>query len=241
MANETLREKMVARQIASRGMDDVRLLDAMREVPRDAFVPPHLAEFAYADMPLPIGEGQTISQPFVVALMLAAARIASGDRLLEIGAGSGYAAAVASRLAGEVHAVERHPALADAARQRLAALGYGNIVVRAGDGTLGWPEAAPFDAIIVSAGGPAVPLPLRQQLKVGGRLVMPLGAPDAQRLMRMTRLGAAAFREEDLGPVRFVPLIGAHGWHGETEPGGGGPGCPPCAQPSAASDAASSS
>ena len=175
------RDRMVAEQIAARGLDDVLVLDAMRAVPREDFVPGDLAEFAYEDGPLPIGHAQTISQPYIVAVMTAAARVRPGDRVLEIGTGSGYGAAVLSKIAGEVYTVERIEALADSARDRLAALGYGNVHVRCDDGTLGWAEHAPYDAIVVTAGGPTVPRALLDQLKPGGRLVMPLGSePRAQ-------------------------------------------------------------
>lgn len=207
------RERMVERQIAARGVNDARVLEAMRQVPREAFVASGFEEFAYEDSPLPIAEGQTISQPYIVALMIEAAEVKAGDRVLEIGTGSGYAAAVLSRIAGEVYTVERHGALAETAKRRFARLGYRNIEVRTGDGTLGWPEAAPFDAIIVTAGGPEIPESLRNQLKIGGRLVIPIGSlTHEQRLVKVVRDGEHAFHEEDLGPVRFVPLIGEHGW-----------------------------
>jgi protein-L-isoaspartate(D-aspartate) O-methyltransferase len=207
------RARMVATQIVRRGIRDDRILAAMRLVPREAFVEAELARDAYKDGPLPIGEGQTISQPYVVALMIAAAKIKPGDRVLEIGAGSGYAAAVMSRIAEQVYTVERHATLGDKARERLTALGYGNVDVRIGDGTLGWPEAAPFDAILVAAGGPDVPDALKRQLAIGGRLVIPVGTADqAQTLLEVTRRGEDDFAEEDLGGVRFVPLIGAQGW-----------------------------
>ena len=208
-----LRERMVREQLAARGMGDRRVLDAMREVPREAFVSPDFQTEAYEDCPLPIGEGQTISQPYVVALMIEAAGLRPGDRALEVGAGSGYAAAVMSRLAGSVFAIERHPALAEAARQRLTALGYGNVDLRAGDGTRGWPEAAPFDAIIVSAGGPDTPPALKAQLAIGGRLVIPVGTTEREQTLRkITRVGESDYAEEDLGAVSFVPLIGEAGW-----------------------------
>jgi protein-L-isoaspartate(D-aspartate) O-methyltransferase len=210
------RQRMVERQIAARGVSGPRVLQAMRQVPREAFVASGLEEFAYEDSPLPIAEGQTISQPYIVALMIEAADVKSGERVLEIGTGSGYAAAVLARIAAEVYTVERHGALAQAAKRRLAQLGYRNVEVRRGDGTLGWTEAAPFDAIIVTAGGPEVPASLRTQLKVGGRLVIPIGSRhDEQRLVKVVRDGEHAFHEEDLGPVRFVPLIGEHGWSEE--------------------------
>jgi protein-L-isoaspartate(D-aspartate) O-methyltransferase len=176
-------------------------------------VPDDLREFAYDDRPLPIGSGQTISQPFIVAAMIDAAEIQSGSTVLEIGAGSGYAAAVISRIAAKVYAIERHAPLTDEARQRLTALGYDNIELRTGDGTFGWPEAAPFDAIIASAGGPSVPRSLRHQLAIGGVLAMPVGpSSDQQRLVKVRRLDNDRFEETDIGAVSFVPLIGAHGW-----------------------------
>lgn len=204
---------MVARQIAGRGIEAAHLLDAMRSVPREAFVPAHLRGAAYEDRPLPIEAGQTISQPYIVALMIDAAAIAPGDRVLEIGAGSGYAAAVIGRIAKRVFAIERLPALAALARSRLAALGYDHVEIVDGDGTLGLPDAAPFDAILAAASGSHVPSVLLDQLRIGGRLVMPVGGPNAvQRLIRVRRTGARDFSDEDLGAVRFVPLIGAHGW-----------------------------
>ena len=207
------RDRMVAGEIAARGVEDPLVLDAMRAVPREDFVPADLAEYAYEDGPLPIGHGQTISQPYIVAVMTAAARVRPGDRVLEIGTGSGYGAAVLSKIAGEVYTVERIEGLADSARDRLAALGYGNVRVRCGDGTLGWAEHAPYDAIIVTAGGPTVPQALLDQLKPGGRLVMPLGSePRAQRLIRRTRTGPETYTQDDLELVTFVPLIGEQGW-----------------------------
>jgi protein-L-isoaspartate(D-aspartate) O-methyltransferase len=198
--------QMVAEQIAGRGVRNPRVLAALAAVPRDRFVDPELAARAYADTPLPIGGGQTISQPLVVALMAAAAEIGPDDRVLEVGAGSGYAAAVFGRLAARVDAVERLPALAAAAAARLAALGIANVHVHCGDGTRGWPDQAPYDAILVAAAAPAVPDALMAELAPGGRLVMPVGGGDAQRLIRRRRDGARV-TEEDLGPVRFVPLI----------------------------------
>ena len=205
------RERMVDHQIAGRGVRDARVLEAMRQVPREEFVAPGFEEFAYEDTPLPIPAGQTISQPYIVALMIEAADVRPGDKVLEIGTGSGYAAAVLSRLAARVYTIERHAALADTAKDRFARLGYRNIEVRRGDGTMGWPEAAPFDAIIVTAGGPEIPETLRRQLKIGGRLVMPIGAFE-QHLVKVVRDGETEFHEEDLGAVRFVPLVGEHGW-----------------------------
>jgi protein-L-isoaspartate(D-aspartate) O-methyltransferase len=207
------RDRMVDVQIARRGVRDPHVLNAMRQVPREAFVEPGFEEFAYEDGPLPIGEGQTISQPYIVALMIEAAEVRSGDRVLEVGAGSGYAAAVMSRIADRVYAIERHPSLGEAAQERFRRLGYDNIELRVGDGTLGWPDAAPFDAILVAAGGPEVPQALKEQLAVGGRLVIPVGAEEGhQTLLTVTRTGQAEYEEEDLGGVMFVPLIGEQGW-----------------------------
>ncbi|MFL5051175.1 MAG: protein-L-isoaspartate(D-aspartate) O-methyltransferase [Xanthobacteraceae bacterium] len=217
------RDRMVERQIAGRGIADPRVLSAMRRVPREGFVTPGLEEFAYEDSPLPIDEAQTISQPYIVALMIEAAEVKRGDRVLDVGTGSGYAAAVLSEIAGEVYTIERHRALAEAAKRRLAKLGYRNIKVRHGDGTLGWPEAAPFDAIIVAAGGPEIPEALRAPLKIGGRLVLPIGElAGAQRLVKVVRTGEKEYQEEDLGSVRFVPLIGQHGWRESTGDGDDG-------------------
>jgi protein-L-isoaspartate(D-aspartate) O-methyltransferase len=206
------REDMVRRQIEARGIRDARVAAAMRRVPREVFVAPEFAAYAYDDMPLPIAEGQTISQPYIVALMAEAAAIGPDDRVLEVGAGSGYAAAVLGEMAREVHTVERHARLAGEARDRLRRLGYGNVEVHEGDGQGGWPEAAPFDAILVAAAGGSVPEPLLQQLAPSGRLVMPVGeAHGAQRLLRLKKLADGQFEEEDLGPVAFVPLVGGVG------------------------------
>lgn len=210
------REAMVRTQIAARGIRDEAVLRAMNEVPREAFLPPELEEFAYRDSPLPIACGQTISQPYIVALMTAALELSPGDRVLEVGTGSGYAAAVLSRIAREVHTVERHEELAQLAARRLQDLGYDNVAVHHGDGTLGWAEAAPYDAIVVAAGGPAVPEALLDQLAIGGRLVIPIGEDrDLQTLVRVTRRADGTLEREDLGDVRFVPLIGVQGWLSE--------------------------
>jgi protein-L-isoaspartate(D-aspartate) O-methyltransferase len=206
------RARMVNRQIARRGIADARVLAAMREVPRERFVADACAEAAYDDAPLPIGEGQTISQPYIVARMIEAAALAPTDRVLEIGAGCGYAAAVMSRIAACVCAIERIAALGEAARRRFAELGYDNIALRVGDGTLGWPDEAPFDAIVVSAGGPDIPAALREQLAVGGRLVIPVGSDQEQTLVRLLRAAQDSFERQELCPVRFVPLIGEQGW-----------------------------
>lgn len=208
-----LREAMVDRQIAGRGLCDAALLAAMREVPRELFVPQAVREFAYEDGPLPIEAGQTISQPYIVALMIAAAGVVAGSQVLEIGAGSGYAAAVLSRIAGEVVAIERHGELADLAAARMAMLGYANVRIVTGDGSVGWPQGAPYDAILAAASGRHVPGALKRQLRTGGSLVMPVGAPGGmQSLVRVTRHDDEEWKEEDLGPVRFVPLIGQEGW-----------------------------
>src|SRR3954452_23774089 len=175
------RDRMVDVQIARRGVRDPHVLEALRRVPREAFVETGFEEFAYEDGPLPIGEGQTISQAYIVALMIEAAELRSGDQVLEIGAGSGYAAAVMSQIANRVYAIERYPSLGEAARRRFSSLGYDNIELRVADGTLGWLEAAPLDAILVAAGGPEVPPALKQQLAVGGRLVIPVGSEQREQ------------------------------------------------------------
>ncbi len=210
MAFDEQRQRMVDTQIAARGVRDRRVLGAMRIVPREAFVPEDLADAAYADKALPIGAGQTISQPYIVALMAEALSLAPTDRVLEVGGGSGYAAAVMSLLAGEVFVIELHPALAEAAEARLAELGYRNVHVTCGDGTKGWPEHAPFDAISVAAGGETEPPALREQLAVGGRLVIPVGRDaDNQELLRLRRTGEDEWERTSLGRVHFVPLVGA--------------------------------
>jgi len=206
------RARMVDDDVAARGVSDPRVLTAMRAVPRERFVPPALAELAYADRPLPIGEGQTISQPYVVAWMAEALELAPTDRVLEIGTGSGYAAAVLAQLTPHVWSVERVPALAARARANLAAAGVAAVQVVEGDGTLGLPALAPFDAIVLTAAGPAVPAALCAQLADGGRLVAPVGAQDGpQELVRLRRAGAR-LELEALGAVQFVPLIGAQGF-----------------------------
>jgi protein-L-isoaspartate(D-aspartate) O-methyltransferase len=210
---------MVERYIRARGVRDPRVLAAIASVPREAFLPPELAEFAYEDRPLPIEAGQTISQPYVVALMTEALQLSPDEDVLEIGTGSGYAAAVLAGVARRVYTIERHAELAELSRERLARLGYANVEVRHGDGTLGWPEHAPFGAIVAAAGGPDVPRALLDQLAIGGRLVMPVGTSRAQELVRVTRVGPTELRREDLGAVQFVPLIGEQGWAEErTDP-----------------------
>jgi protein-L-isoaspartate(D-aspartate) O-methyltransferase len=205
------RAAMVRAQLEQRGIHDSRVLEAMATVPRHLFVPAEARAQAYGDHALPIDEGQTISQPYVVALMAQTLSLTKADRVLEIGAGSGYAAAVLSLLAGEVYAVERHPALAQAAEARLHELGFNNVHIFAGDGTAGLPAYAPFDAIVVSAAAPWVPLPLREQLGEGGRMVIPVGGRDEQILLRVTRHNHQITTER-MGEVRFVPLIGDHAW-----------------------------
>ncbi|TCK33646.1 protein-L-isoaspartate(D-aspartate) O-methyltransferase [Paraburkholderia sp. BL8N3] len=210
------RNKMVERQLEGRGITNVRVLDCMGKIPRHAFVDPALAEFAYDDNPPPIAANQTISQPYIVALMLKAADLQPGDRVLDIGTGSSYAAAVAACLASQVDSIERHLELADAARILLDSLGITNVTVHHADGTEGLAEHAPFDAILAAAGGPYVPAAWRTQLKIGGRLVMPVGdARETQRLVKFIRIGENEFEQEDLGNVMFVPLIGAAGWQEE--------------------------
>jgi len=207
------RERLVAWQIVDRGIRDPAVLAAMRKVPREAFVPPGRADQAYEDRPLPIGAGQTISQPYIVAVMTEALRLRPGDRVLEIGTGSGYAAAVLAVIAAEIYTIERIESLATSAGRRLHDLGYANVHVRHGDGSLGWPEHAPYDAIVVTAGGPDVPPSLLRQLAVGGRLVMPVGpTPRSQRLVRVVRTAEDRYDREALEDVAFVPLIGAEGW-----------------------------
>jgi protein-L-isoaspartate(D-aspartate) O-methyltransferase len=207
---------MVSRHLQARGVSDPLVLTAMGKVPREAFVPEHLTEFAYEDSALPIEAGQTISQPYIVARMIELLELQPGDKVLEVGAGSGYAAAVLSRIAREIYAIERHGELANQARARLGALGYDNAGIIWADGTKGLPAQAPFDAILVSAGGPKVPETLKRQLAIGGRLVVPVGRDVHQTLLRIRRTGDDEFEEEDHGAVTFVPLIGEEGW---VEPG----------------------
>lgn len=206
------RARMVETQIVARGVHNPRVLEAMRTVPREAFVPEDLVEFAYEDAPLPIGESQTISQPYTVALMADLADPGPEERVLDVGTGSGYAAAVLSRMSARVYTIERYPELAEAARERLARLGYDNVEVRCGDGSVGWPETAPFDAVVVAAGGREVPQALREQLEIGGRLVIPVASDGfGQKLLRLRRTGPDVYEEDDFGAVAFVPLIGAQG------------------------------
>lgn len=206
------RARMVDQDLARRGIRDGAVLAVMGEVPREDFLPLGLAEHAYDDSALPIAAGQTISQPYIVAAMAEAAELSADDRVLEVGTGSGYGAAVLRRMAAMVVTVERHPELAEAAARKLAAAGLGDVVVVEGDGSIGWPELAPYDAIVVTAAGPQVPPSLVAQLADGGRLVMPVGSRNgAQQLLRVRRRGPELV-EEDLGPVAFVPLVGDEGW-----------------------------
>ena len=217
MANmEKLREWLVSQQVEGRGVREPLVLAAMRAVPRELFVPKSYRNQAYDDRPLPIGSGQTISQPYIVAFMIEALALRGGEKVLEIGAGSGYAAAVLAEIASEVFTIERIGPLAEQAAVNLANAGCENVHVRHSDGTEGWADEAPFDAILVSAGGPNVPKSLMHQLKIGGRMVIPIGGvPRSQELVRVTRVDEDEFEQEDLADVRFVPLIGKEGWEGE--------------------------
>jgi protein-L-isoaspartate(D-aspartate) O-methyltransferase len=205
------RSEMVEKQLRRRGIRDAAVLAAMTAVPRHEFVADELRSQAYEDVPLPIGGGQTISQPYIVAAMTAALHLQPGDRVLEIGAGCGYQAAVLSQLAKEVFTIERRPELASAAAKLLARLGYSNIHVHCGDGTLGLPEIAPFDAILVAAAAPAVPKPLLAQLAERGRIIIPVGGAEHQELQLVEKHGDA-FPAKILEGCRFVPLVGYHGW-----------------------------
>jgi protein-L-isoaspartate(D-aspartate) O-methyltransferase len=209
------RRVMVETQIRARGVTDPRVLAAMAKVPRHLFIPKHLWDQAYSDYPLPIGEDQTISQPYIVALMTEALEISGPEKVLELGTGSGYQAAILAELAREVYTIERLPSLTRKAQQVLDFLGYTNVHMRVADGTLGWPEAAPFDAILVTAGAPQVPAPLVEQLAMGGRLVIPVGDRYTQTLTRVRRT-PEGLQHEYLGGCRFVKLIGKHGWQAET-------------------------
>ncbi|MBT9589000.1 protein-L-isoaspartate(D-aspartate) O-methyltransferase [bacterium] len=208
---EPAREAMVEK-LCQRGVSDPAVLAACRKVPREKFIDANLREFAYGDHPLPIGEDQTITQPYIVALMTQAIELKADDRVLEVGTGSGYAAAVMAEIAAQVFTIERYASLAQVAQQRLKKLGYTNIRLRHGDGTLGWPEEAPFDAIVVAAGGPSVPQEMMQQLKIGGRLLMPVGGVRDQELIRIERTDSHTFEQKNLGRVRCVPLVGERGW-----------------------------
>jgi len=207
------REDMVERQLKRRGIREAHILDAFRGVPREAFVCAEHEHMAYGDHPLPIEAGQTISQPYIVALMIQAAGIRESDRVLEVGAGSGYAAAVISRIAARVVAIERQHELVEVARERMQRLGYSNVEIVKGDGTKGFPDSAPYDAILAAASGSHVPKALIAQLSPGGRIVMPVGDPGlVQQLLKVTKQEDGTLRQDNLGEVRFVPLIGEQGW-----------------------------
>jgi protein-L-isoaspartate(D-aspartate) O-methyltransferase len=208
------REAMVERHLKRRGITEPHILQAFLEVPREAFIAGNNVHLAYDDHPLPIEAGQTISQPYIVALMIQAARIKHRDHVLEVGAGSGYAAAVISRIAAKVIAIERQPELVAIARERLERLGYDNVEIVEGDGTKGWRDGAPYDAILAAASGSHVPRPLVEQLAPGGRIVMPVGDPGSvQQLIKVTKNDDGTLVQQDLGAVRFVPLIGEEGWN----------------------------
>jgi len=208
------RRRMVDEQVAARGIRDPRVLSAMLKVPRHKFVPEALASQAYTDYPLPIGEGQTISQPYMVGLMSEALMLAGEETVLEVGTGSGYQAAVLALIADRVFSLERIPELARQARRVLDANGYSKVNIRLTDGTYGWQEMGPFDGILVTAGAPQIPQNYLDQLAVGGRLVIPVGDRISQSLKRVTRTTSDQFQEETLVGCRFVPLIGNHGWQG---------------------------
>jgi protein-L-isoaspartate(D-aspartate) O-methyltransferase len=212
LSHESRRKHMVSEQLRRRNIVDPRVLAAFATIAREQFVPGDLGPHAYDDAPLPIGAGQTISQPYVVAVTAQALGLRGQERVLEIGTGSGYAAAILGSLAREVETVERIAELAASAAERLARLGFANVHVHCGDGSLGWPPGAPYEAIAVAAGAPRPPRSLLDQLAIGGRLVLPHGEVDRQRLVRIARTGLDQFDEEDLGEVRFVPLVGQEGW-----------------------------
>jgi protein-L-isoaspartate(D-aspartate) O-methyltransferase len=208
------RDAMIERQIASRGIREPTILEAFRAVPREEFLSKDYADLAYGDHPLPIEAGQTISQPYIVALMIQAAEMKAGDNVLEVGAGSGYAAAVMSRIAGHVTAIERQSDLVQVAQERMQRLGFDNVRIVQGDGTRGWEPEAPYDAILAAASGSHVPPAWVKQLADGGRIVMPVGEPNwVQKLIKVTKGPAGNLITEDLGGVRFVPLIGEEGWN----------------------------
>jgi protein-L-isoaspartate(D-aspartate) O-methyltransferase len=208
---EGARQKMLESQIVARNVRDPRVLEAIRKVPRHLFVEEALRDRAYLDKALPIGEKQTISQPFMVAAMSEALELEGQERVLEIGTGSGYQTAVLSELCQSVFSVERIASFVPIARRRLESLGRYNVLIKVGDGTIGWTEHAPYDAILVTAAARGLPRPLAEQLAIGGRLVVPIGPENSQSLMRITR-DEQGFHEEALGECRFVKLIGRHGW-----------------------------
>jgi len=205
------RERMVEEQLVQRGINDPLILDAMRRVPRHLFVDESVRDQAYEDHPLPIGEGQTISQPYMIALMASAAQLAEGEHVLEIGTGSGYLTAILAEQGVEICSVELSPQLAQRAQSVLHQLGYQGVTVHVGDGTLGWPAAAPFDVVIIGAAAPGIPRPLLAQLRLGGRIVAPMGEEDLQTLVRIWK-ERSGLREEYFGECQFVKLRGEHGW-----------------------------
>lgn len=212
MSFEDKRQRMVETQLRARDITDPRVLEAFASVPRHEFVAADLADEAYDDGPLPIGGGQTISQPYVVALTAQALQLRGTERVLDIGTGSGYAAAILGRLSREVVTIERIETLAQAAAALLDRLGFSNVHVHHADGSLGWPQQAPYDAIAVAAGAPHPPRALLEQLAIGGRLVVPTGDAERQQLIRIVRTDATSFVQHDFGGVRFVPLLGQQGW-----------------------------
>jgi protein-L-isoaspartate(D-aspartate) O-methyltransferase len=214
MKFKRLREKMVSTQIRARGIRDPRVLEAMTNVPRHLFVGEALQDQAYGDFPLPIGEGQTISQPYIVAEMTQALELTKDDRVLEIGTGSGYQTAILAELAYRVYTIERIRTLFINVRKRLDELKYHNVVAKCSDGTLGWPEESPFEAIIVTAGAPKVPDAFVEQLSMGGRLIIPVGDRFSQKLLKIVKQ-EDGIRQVDLGGCRFVKLVGNHGWKAE--------------------------
>ncbi len=209
---EWARDRMVDTQLVPKGITDKGVLDAMRKVPRHLFVPEMQRGSAYEDHPLPIGEGQTISQPFMVAIMTQALKLTGRENVLEIGTGSGYQTAILAELAARVYSVERVVSLTGSARKILDALGYKNVLVKLSDGTMGWTEYAPYDRILVTAGSPSIPEPLVEQLAPGGILVIPVGGDYGQELIRLTKLEDGSTRREELGGCVFVKLLGKHGW-----------------------------
>jgi protein-L-isoaspartate(D-aspartate) O-methyltransferase len=208
---EQLRKKMMEHQIAARGVSDRRVLEAMLRIPRHLFIPESMQGRAYDDSPLPIGDGQTISQPYMVAWMTELLEVEEDDRILEVGTGSGYQAAILCELGKEIYSIEKYSSLAQRAEEKLRSLGCDNITIRVGDGTLGWPEEAPFDGIMVTAGAPSIPEPLVEQLAEGGRLVIPVG-PSGMQMLTLIRREGKEYRTMEEGTCVFVPLVGKFGW-----------------------------
>lgn len=213
-ASKAKRDNLIDHQLRQKGISDTRVLEAMKNIPREDFVPPEYESMAYRNGPLPIGEGQTISQPYIVALMTQCLELKPDDKVLEIGTGSGYQMAVLLEMGARVYSVERIPELASRAENILRSLGYKDVHIKRADGTEGWPEEAPFDAILVTSGAPSVPEPLKQQLADGGRLVIPVGSPHSQRLYKIVKTDAH-FTTIVITPCVFVPLIGKYGWDGD--------------------------